>query len=176
MHGGTRYSRLVTRVAAPRWISTSSSELPPSVSTSTDHAIAPMSSGCSVDRLRFEQRERQRHRERGDELHAARAAHVARRDEALLVQRADGDAGQREQRQRQVQRAQLAGAELAPDDQQQAGEAEQQPEPLLGTDAMLSHCAVADTHTAVSTGCSPTIKATVPAPMPAFTAAQTPPR
>ena len=39
--GGTRYSRLVTAVAAPRWISRYSSELPPRVSTSTAQAMAP---------------------------------------------------------------------------------------------------------------------------------------
>ena len=32
--------RLVTWVAAPRWISSTSKELPPSVSTSTDQAMA----------------------------------------------------------------------------------------------------------------------------------------
>ena len=45
VHGGTRYIRLLTRVAAPRWIIMYSSELPPSVSTSTDQAIAPISDG-----------------------------------------------------------------------------------------------------------------------------------
>ena len=35
---------------------------------------------------------------------------------------------------------------------------------------------VADSHTAVSTGCNPTISADSPAPMPALTAAHTPPR
>lgn len=48
VHGGTRYIRLATRVAAPRWISRYSSELPPSVSTSTDQANAPISSGCGT--------------------------------------------------------------------------------------------------------------------------------
>src|SRR5665647_3158169 len=42
--GGTRYKRLVTAVAAPRWISMYRSELAPRVSTSTDHAIAPANS------------------------------------------------------------------------------------------------------------------------------------
>src|SRR5690606_21143525 len=37
--GGTRYMRLVTLVAAPRWISRYSSELPPRVSPSTDQAM-----------------------------------------------------------------------------------------------------------------------------------------
>ena len=41
--GGTRYSRLVTDVAAPRWINRYSSELPPSVNASTDQASAPSS-------------------------------------------------------------------------------------------------------------------------------------
>eukprot|EP01137_Pigoraptor_chileana_P013822 Opistho-2@67766 len=38
--GGTKYSKVVTDVAAPRWISRYSSELPPNVSASTDQAIA----------------------------------------------------------------------------------------------------------------------------------------
>ena len=43
VHGGTRYIRLVTDVAAPRCISSYSNELPPSVNASTDPAIAPIS-------------------------------------------------------------------------------------------------------------------------------------
>src|SRR4051812_49010256 len=46
VHGGTMYIRLVTCVAAPRWISRYSSELPPSVNASTDQVIAPISCGC----------------------------------------------------------------------------------------------------------------------------------
>ncbi len=41
--GGTRYIRLATVAAAPRWISRYSSEEPPKVSPSTDQAMAPMS-------------------------------------------------------------------------------------------------------------------------------------
>src|SRR6185369_4821622 len=43
VQGGTRNIRLVTAVAAPRWISRYSSELPPKVSASTDQAMAPVS-------------------------------------------------------------------------------------------------------------------------------------
>ena len=41
--GGTRYIRLATVAAAPRWISRYSRDEPPSVRPSTDQAMAPIS-------------------------------------------------------------------------------------------------------------------------------------
>ena len=42
--GGTRYIRLATEAAAPRWMSRNKKELPPIVKPRTDQAMAPTNS------------------------------------------------------------------------------------------------------------------------------------
>ena len=63
--------------------------------------------------------------------------------------------------------------ELARHHQHQPGEAQQQARPI---GARATAPPRSDSQTAVSTGCMPTSSATSPEPMPALTAAQTPPR
>ena len=83
-----------------------------------------------VHRLGFEQGKRQAHQQRRQQLHAVGGSHIAGGNKALLVERAGGDAEQRQHCQSQGPRCDLADAELAAQHQRQAHEAKQQPEPF----------------------------------------------
>ena len=65
------------------------------------------------------------------QLDRARGAHVARRDEALLVQRADGDDSSATIASAGSARVTSPVPSLRQTTSSKAGEAEQQPEPLL---------------------------------------------
>ena len=174
MHGGTRYIRLVTRVAAPRCTSMYSSELPPSVSTSTDQAIAPSNAGvawiasvsssasgstttkaaisCTVLAVRTSQGATKRFWYSVPTVmassairHSARFCAVTSPWPSLFHTTSSNPA-------------------------------RPSPRPSHWRGATRCSWPVADTHSAVSTGCRPTISAVVPAPMPSLTALHTPPR
>jgi hypothetical protein len=87
--------------------------------------------------------ERCGHGQCSEQLDRAGSAHIARRDEALLVQRSDRDAEQREDGQRQVPVRHLATAELVPDHQRQPAQTERKTGPLLRRHAAVRRAVAA---------------------------------
>ena len=172
VQGGTRYSKLVTAVAAPRWISRYSSELPPSVRASTDQAMAPAS--CP-----FHCMASLSSRASGNVTTnaAASCTRLAVRTSQAVTKRFWYS----------VPTVMLASAIrantrlsawISPAPSLCHKTSARPPKPS----ARPAHCLALtrpprkETQTAVNTGCKLTSNATSPAPMPSLTAVQTPPR
>ena len=171
-YGGTRYMRLVTCVAAPRGSAgraancrrasgraptrPSRRSAPAQSRSAASRAAAPAAASPPAPRL----------------LQQVGGTHVATADEALLVSVPAV----------MLARASIASAKLpgcsSPAPSAAAARGTRRPgraraRPLPGGHA---HAPSAVVQRAVSTGCSPTSRAAVPAPIPALTALHTPPR
>ena len=85
-----------------------------------------------VNGFGLHQRKRQAQDQCGCQLHGVGHANVAWRHMTLLVQGARSDAEQRQNGQRKIPRRDLADTELAPQDQRQTHEPQQQAQPFTG--------------------------------------------